>query len=216
MIVLTLSSEIRNTVITNRQGMVVYKTNTPEPTFDWLGTTTIYKPKPNADQYDTSDQFEVMGEIEWHIFRPSKFRFGGNEVEAKRFIERRGLMGRKRVFTGPDGRSYRWDMVSRTRVVVLSLNDGSRTVVARSHRVTGRRRKATLEISPTLAPMMDVVILTFVFVEKLRMEKEQVLKGTASLMFGTLAALGGISITTRTRCTRGGRPAVATHNRLTK
>jgi hypothetical protein len=94
MIVLTLSSEIRNTVITNRQGMVVYKTKTPEPTFDWLGTTTIYKPKPNADQYDTSDQFEVMGEIEWHIFRPSKFRFGGNEVEAKRFIERRGLMGR--------------------------------------------------------------------------------------------------------------------------
>jgi hypothetical protein len=94
MIVLTLSSEIRNTVITNRQGTVVYKTKTPEPTFDWLGTTTIYKPKPNADQYDTSDQFEVMGEIEWHIFRPTKFRFGGNEVEAKRFIERRGLMGR--------------------------------------------------------------------------------------------------------------------------
>jgi hypothetical protein len=145
---------------------------------------------------------------------------------------------RKRVFTGPDGRSYRWDMVSRTRVVVvsalhffhqciwpstvlfqLSLNDGSRTVVARSHRVTGRRRKATLEISPTLAPMMDVVILTFVFVEKLRMEKEQVLKGTASLMFGTLAALGGISITTRTRCARGGgprRPAVATHDKLTR
>jgi hypothetical protein len=129
-------------------------------------------------------------------------------------------------------------MVSRTRVVVvsalhffhqciwpstvlfqLSLNDGSRTVVARSHRVTGRRRKATLEISPTLAPMMDVVILTFVFVEKLRMEKEQVLKATAGLMFGTLVlALGGISPTKRTRCARGGgprRPAVATHDKLT-
>ncbi|OAX35003.1 hypothetical protein K503DRAFT_402989 [Rhizopogon vinicolor AM-OR11-026] len=169
MIVFTLSSEhVRNTVFTNEQGLVIYKTNTPS-----FGDTTIHKIKPNTDQLDMRDQFEIMGEIEWNITASTKFRLGGTEVETKSFIPRHGLAGRKRVFTGPDGRSYRWDIDR--RVVVLSLNDGSQTVVARSHRATlgiiGRRRKATLEISPTVAHMMDIIIMTFIYVQRIRKKK---------------------------------------------
>ncbi|KAG0696213.1 hypothetical protein DFH29DRAFT_952080 [Suillus ampliporus] len=180
MLSFTLSSErVRDTVITNAQGQVIYKTNTPFR----LGvrTTTIQKIKPNDDM-SMRDQFEVMGEIEWHTFASSKFRFGGTEVATKDFIPRRGWRGRKRVFTGPDGCSYRWDL--QFRVVVLSRDDGSRTEVARFHRATlgiiGRKRKATLEVSPEVAHMMDTVIMTFIYVEKLRMDKEQASRNAAA------------------------------------
>jgi hypothetical protein len=75
MIKFTLSSEhVRNTVITNEQGQIMYKTDT----FRFgTRTTTIYKAKPNASRSGARDQFDVIGEIEWHTFTPAKFRFGG-------------------------------------------------------------------------------------------------------------------------------------------
>ncbi|KAG1853160.1 hypothetical protein DFJ58DRAFT_841690 [Suillus subalutaceus] len=163
MIFLTLSAE-----------HVIYKTETP---FRLLGvrTTTIWKIKPNDDQHHMQDQFDVLGEIEWHDFASSKFRYGGTEVETKKFIPKRGLLGQKRVFIGADSRPYRWDLKS--SVVVLSRDDASRTEVARSHRATlgiiGRKREAMLEVSPEVAHMMDTIIMTFIYVEKLRMDQEE-------------------------------------------
>ncbi|OJA16393.1 hypothetical protein AZE42_08837 [Rhizopogon vesiculosus] len=94
MIVLTLSSEhVRNTVFTNEQRQVIYKISIPI-----FGDTTIHKIKPNANQFAMRDRFEIMGKID--------------------YIPSHGFTGRKRVFTGPDGRSYRWDLDK--RVVVVS------------------------------------------------------------------------------------------------
>lgn len=182
MISLTLSTErVRNTVISNEQGQIIYKTNTPFKLFG-VRTTTIQKIRPNDDQSHMQDQFDILGEIEWHALASSKFRFRGTEVETKEFIPKKGLWGRKRVFTGPDGRPYRWDL--KRRVVVLSRDDGGRTEVARFHRATlgiiGRKRKARLEVSPELAHMMDTVIMTFIYVEKLRRDKEEASKNAAA------------------------------------
>jgi hypothetical protein len=93
MITFTLSTErVRNAVITNEQGQIIYKTDTP---FRFgTRTTTICKIKPNADLSDMRDQFDVIGEIEWHSFTSSKFRFGGAEVDTKEFIPRRGFTRR--------------------------------------------------------------------------------------------------------------------------
>ncbi|KAG2363701.1 hypothetical protein BDR07DRAFT_1403628 [Suillus spraguei] len=169
MIRLTLSSErVRNTVITDEQGQILYKTDTPFRLFG-TDTTTIHRIKPNDDPYHMRDQFE------WHDFISSKFPTGGTEIETKQFIPRKGLLGRKRVFTGPDGRPYRWDL--KFKVVILSRDDGSRMEVARFHRATlgiiGKKRKAMLEVSPEMAHMMDTVIMTFVYVEQLRRDKEK-------------------------------------------
>jgi hypothetical protein len=120
MILLTLSTEhVRNTVITNEQGQIIYKTQTP---FRLVGvrTTTIQKVRPYDNQYHMRHQFDVLGEIEWHTFTSSKFRSGGTEITTKKFIPKRGLWGRERVFVGPDGRPYRWDLKS--RVVVLDFS----------------------------------------------------------------------------------------------
>ncbi|KIK42580.1 hypothetical protein CY34DRAFT_804828 [Suillus luteus UH-Slu-Lm8-n1] len=163
MATLTLSTEdVRETVITgtNEQGQILYKTNTPFGFFK--STTTIQKGS------------EVIAEIEWHSWSSSKLRFNGTEVEAEKFITFGGYLNQKFVFTGPDGRSYRWDQHHN---LVLSRNEEVRTEVARYHRATlgiiGKKRKATLEVSPEVAHMMDTIIITFIYIEKLRGEKER-------------------------------------------
>ncbi|OJA19483.1 hypothetical protein AZE42_13282 [Rhizopogon vesiculosus] len=84
---------------------------------------------------------------------------------------------------------------TRELLLLLSLNDGSRTVVARSHRATlgiiGRRREATLEISPAVAHMMDIVIMTFIYVETIRMKKERSSRNAGG---GAMSgAMGGVA-----------------------
>lgn len=131
---LTLSSEsVRNTTFTNETGQVIYKTSHP---FSFKGTTTIHKVVPNDDPMDMRDQFEVMGEIEWH-WVSATLRMNGQVLQSSEFMPKHGLGGRcvthllaimlsfygcafrsKRPFTGPDGRKYRWDMLR--KVVVVS------------------------------------------------------------------------------------------------
>ncbi|KAL4065945.1 hypothetical protein V8B97DRAFT_1066417 [Scleroderma yunnanense] len=178
---LTLSSEsVRNTVMTNEDGQVLYRTSTPFR----LGvrTTTIFKVVPNTNPSDMQDHLEAIGEIKWHLFGPSMMRLNGREMNTDQFIPRHGFTGRKRTFMGPDARSYRWDMLY--NVVVLSHNDDTRRELARSHRrslgIIGPRREPSLDIHSDLMPMLDTVVLTFVYVEKLRMDKEERRKRAAA------------------------------------
>jgi len=172
---LTLSSQsVRNAVMTNETGQVLYKTSHPS-ILGKLGTTTIRKIQPSTDSLDMHDNFDVMGEIEWHWFGSSTFRINGQEMQTNDFLPRHGITGRKRTFTGPDGLPYRWDMLLRD--VVLSRDDGSRTEVARYHGGTlgiiGPKTKPHLDVDPDVMHMLDLIVLTFIYVEKLRKDKER-------------------------------------------
>ena len=58
----------------------------------------------------------------------------------------------------------------------MSRDDGSKTEVARYHRGTlgiiGPKKKSRLDVDPDVMHMLDLIILTFVYVEKLRMDIE--------------------------------------------
>jgi hypothetical protein len=100
----------------------------------------------------------------------------------------------RRIFTAPgDGRSFKWSLgISHSTVSVgnaftrrvsliiatpqLELNDGSKTPAARSHRSNrgfiGKARQARLEIFPGFEHLVDIFLITYVYVEKLRKERE--------------------------------------------
>ncbi|KAL4075094.1 hypothetical protein V8B97DRAFT_1537785 [Scleroderma yunnanense] len=173
---LTLSSEnVRSTTFTSASGQPLYVSSTP-CRFMW--PTTIRKYVSDDFQLEMKDRFEVAAQIRWRIFCPPVFRIGGKLLRSDSFLRKQGHTGRKRTFKGPDGRGYRWDM--HHRVVVLSLDDSSRQEVARYRRTTSgcfdllgvKSTKPCLEISPEVEYMLDLVILTFIYVEKLRMDKE--------------------------------------------
>ncbi|KAN0087840.1 hypothetical protein V8E55_006461 [Tylopilus felleus] len=173
---LTLSSEaVRNAVMTNESGQILYRTFHPLKLGLSQGTTTIQKIKPNDDPMDMRNQFEVLAQIEWRLTTPSTFHMHGQELSSDVFIPRHGILGRKRTFTGPDGRSYRWGMHRDT--VVLSHNDETRTELARYHRATlgiiGPKQRPYLDITPEVVHMLDMIVVTFVYIEKLHMDKER-------------------------------------------
>jgi len=177
--ILTLSSEsVRNTVFTDERGLPVYKSTTPFR----LGTRSTTISRQVSSESRSEDPIEVMGRIDWRCFGSSIFTIGGQRLESNAFLPRHGFFGNKRTFTGPDGRRYRWDM--NYRDVVLSLDDTSKTEIARYHRATlgiiGKRRSACLEIASDAEHMLDLVVLTFIYVEKLRMEKEARRRGAAA------------------------------------
>lgn len=171
---LILSSEgVRNTTMTNEDGQVLYKTSTP---FRFgARTTTLYKVVPNTDPDDMRDHLERIGEIEWNLIGSSVMRLRGQEMMTDTFIPRHGIRGRKRTFEGPDGLPYRWDMDF--KFVRLSRDDTTRQELARSYRrslgIIGPRRDPFLDVDLNLMHMLDTVVLTFVYVEKLRMDKEK-------------------------------------------
>ena len=98
------------------------------------------------------------------------------------------------MFTGPDGIQYRWALgafgMKYPKVGQLSapprssaLNhgmklvttDGKKTVIARFHRAHYfiKKQKARLEIHPAGVDMLDYIVLTWVFAEYKRKERER-------------------------------------------
>lgn len=59
----------------------------------------------------------------------------------------------------------------------LVTNDGSKTPIAYFHQkrygVFGKKRPAFLEITPAGGHMIDVIVYTFVYIEKIRKDKER-------------------------------------------
>ncbi|KAG9312480.1 hypothetical protein JVU11DRAFT_6866 [Chiua virens] len=125
----------RNASFSHESGQVLYK-------------TTLHKIKPNDDPMDMHDQFDTIGEIEWHFIGSSTFRLHGETMQSNEFLPSRGLLRWKRTFMGPDGRAYRWNML--INAVVLSRDDETRTEVARYYRgslgIIGRKQKPRLEV----------------------------------------------------------------------
>ena len=101
------------------------------------------------------------------------------------------------MFTGPDGVQYRWSLgpggmtlpkvrVFFTSPVPSTLNCGTKlvttdekkTVIAEFHRARyfKKKQKARLEVRPAGMHMLDHIILTFVFAETRRREREAAAK----------------------------------------
>ena len=60
----------------------------------------------------------------------------------------------------------------------MELNDGSNTIVSQSHRsdvglIGGGPRPAYLEIFPDFEDLVDVILVTYILVEKIRKDREK-------------------------------------------
>ncbi|KAF9463421.1 hypothetical protein BDZ94DRAFT_610006 [Collybia nuda] len=169
-----------NATYSNDAGQVIYKVDTPLK----LGReiTTIKRVIPNDiadsenDEVDMRDRFGFLGQIEHKAIASSVIKFGGAEIETKDYFRKEGWgsYGRHRVFTGPDDREYKWILGSWASKLVL--NDGKKTPIARfrqkSYGIFGRAHSARLEIEPAGEGIMDTILITFVYIEKTRKDRE--------------------------------------------
>ncbi|KAK1229414.1 hypothetical protein PQX77_007534 [Marasmius sp. AFHP31] len=151
---------------------------------------------PGSFSRERGSKFIYLAEIDWRRFTSSKFRFGdGLEVMARNFYRKEGWgpYGRHRVFTAKDGKEYKWlqhSFHSEVRPTLalklnsllivlidkLITNDQNKTTLAKSAQksfgLIGKAHPGYLEIFPSGEHMVDEIFVTFIYVEKLRKEKE--------------------------------------------
>ncbi|KAF9009727.1 hypothetical protein BDQ17DRAFT_1235527 [Cyathus striatus] len=138
-------------------------------------TSTIERIVPN---------YQPIAEIDFHKIRSTIIRYQGREISAGDFFTKGilGSLGSHRAFTGPDGKSYVWKF--RNNEPELFVNDGSKTPVAHFHRrhrgFFSKSRPASLEIFPVGQHMMDLIIVTFVYIAKLREDRKKRARAAAS------------------------------------
>ncbi|KAF9266003.1 hypothetical protein L218DRAFT_129808 [Marasmius fiardii PR-910] len=155
---LTLSGNFLKSTYTDEKGRVIYKVQTSNK---HGGKTTITQ----------SDRFAHLARIDWKVGHAILVR-GGEELSTKTFFRRDGFWaGKDRLFSGDDGREYKWHLGSWGSE--LQLNDESKTPVAKLVRgniggIFGQKRPSVFEVYPAGEHMVDLIMLTFLYMEKFR------------------------------------------------
>ncbi|KAF9009733.1 hypothetical protein BDQ17DRAFT_1406716 [Cyathus striatus] len=157
------------------EGHSIYRVKTPLKMVHL--TSTIERAIPNIQQNSSGPEtFGFLAAIEFHNITPSRIRYRGQEFSVNDFFRKKidltGL-GSYRVFTGPDDKEYYWKLGNTAE---LFLNDDSKTPVAHFHHkhygIFRKKRPASLEIFPAGEHMMDLILVTFIYIEKLRVDLE--------------------------------------------
>ncbi|KAH7890148.1 hypothetical protein F5I97DRAFT_1827735 [Phlebopus sp. FC_14] len=157
-------SDYMNTDISDEQGRLLYRINTP---FAWKNQkTTVTK------YAEKTQQPEELAVIEWKWLKNPVIHFKGNTVAADDLLTTRSWSS-GRYFKGPDGRMYKWKI--QTTNCWLKLED-SDLVLAKYHDRNFGIRKSShppyLEISSSVTHMLDELITTFIYAEKLSLDAQ--------------------------------------------
>ncbi|KAJ4475528.1 hypothetical protein J3R30DRAFT_3706059 [Lentinula aciculospora] len=125
--------------------------------------------------------FEYIAQIDWKMIKSTKIRFAtgqrsGKEIHVKDLFRRQGwgAWGRHHIFTGEDGKEYKWRMVRNHSEMVS--NDSSKTLIAKSHAKMlfhSKQNPPRLEIFPTGLHMVDEIFVTFCYIERMRQAMEE-------------------------------------------
>lgn len=83
---------VRNTIITNELGHVLYSTSTAF-SFD-TRATSVKKHVPNEFNIGKVESSELLAEIQWHTFSSSVIKYDGKDLLASEFIPTKGILGR--------------------------------------------------------------------------------------------------------------------------
>jgi len=164
-------------------GDVQYKVRSPIKVHERISTISrrvdVDIPRRNSgaseqgDATTDSGTFGHLAQLSWYLRAPSVMRIGGKDIDPKNFFQKPKVPWyafQQRIFTAQDGKEYRW--TGGAHYTKLKLNDGSDTLVAeyrcKSVGLISKARDPYLEIFPPYEHMVDEIIITFVYVERLR------------------------------------------------
>ncbi|TFK64518.1 hypothetical protein BDN72DRAFT_901481 [Pluteus cervinus] len=171
-----------NATYTQEDGTPMYQVTTP---FSLISpTATIERAISGFEQgtaaaFTAHHRYEFLAQVEFHTWSSSILRIEREEVKTSVFFTEGGFtlretLGSSRKFIGPDGKEYKWILNPKTPTLVL--NDAARTFVAKLHikhyGIFHKARPAFLEISPLGMHMVDLILITFVYIEKLVVPRE--------------------------------------------
>ncbi|KAI0062117.1 hypothetical protein BV25DRAFT_1916401 [Artomyces pyxidatus] len=187
-------NNLLNTVLRDERGEPLFRIHT---TPGWTGrittvsrfvagrkSTSYARPPVEGVRRDNASDTDIhlmgleereVAQIEWHAFRQSVFCHGGQKKKIDSYMPGKGVLQRRRIFTASDGRAYRWVLGMRT--CWLKTDDGNDAKLARFHRsstgIIGEAHNTFLEISPEAVPILEELVMTFIWVERRREQREK-------------------------------------------
>ncbi|KXN87036.1 hypothetical protein AN958_09382 [Leucoagaricus sp. SymC.cos] len=123
--------------------------------------------------------FAFYAQVEFRVFSASRFRYNSLDVSVDDFFHKEGWswFGRGRVFTASDGKEYRWDLRAGYLEMIRNDESKSRVVKFREYQMNlgplGKGRQASLEVDPSCEPILDEIMMTFIYCHKLRKDREE-------------------------------------------
>ncbi|KDQ60511.1 hypothetical protein JAAARDRAFT_125792 [Jaapia argillacea MUCL 33604] len=160
----TRTDSIR-TILLDERDFPVYKIETPYSSGLRKDTTVYRRAGTYPDTY-----FEEVARIHWHHFHQSEIVYGGKILRVGDYLRKSGVIGQNKKFVAPDGKQYKW--VLQMRGQKLITNDFNETLVASFKEANLGIRKpkhpGCLQIYPSGQHMMDLIVVTFVYLEQKR------------------------------------------------
>ncbi|KAJ6577669.1 hypothetical protein B0H19DRAFT_1252989 [Mycena capillaripes] len=185
-----------DTVYNDESGALLYKAKTPFKMHNRQTTISrVVDGIPSAQE--ESAHFTNHVTIDWRVLESNvHIHFGGQELAARDFFRKEGSgwYGRfvhfflwlksiqiitseykHHIFTAQDGREFKWVLDGLTSKLLPS--DSSKTVVTAYNRKKYipfvKTSKGSIEILPPFEDMLDEIMVTFVYAERLREQEER-------------------------------------------
>jgi len=117
-----------------------------------------------------------MPQIQWHSFGPDMVSVNGKKLTPiSEFLVEDKKSRSSWTFVAPDGGEYKWKLDSGEFTLIECK---SNTVVARSHNrklglLSGKPHPMSLDIMQQAIPLLDVVVLSFIIVEKKKRSRNE-------------------------------------------
>ncbi|KDQ60509.1 hypothetical protein JAAARDRAFT_126342 [Jaapia argillacea MUCL 33604] len=154
------------TILLDEHDFPVYRIETPY-SFGLRKDTTVYR---RAGTYPDT-HFEEMARIHRHHFHQSEIVYGGKILRVGDYLRKIGVIGQNRKSIAPDGKQYKWVLQMRGQKVLIT-NDFNETFIASFKEANFGIRKpkhaGCLQIFPSGQHMMDLIVVTFVYLEEKR------------------------------------------------
>ncbi|TCD64674.1 hypothetical protein EIP91_003788 [Steccherinum ochraceum] len=169
-------NDINKTVIMTADGVAKYRVATRRKFLVGPPLSQIYRCATGPDSEDT-----LIGEVEWKrwshpVVRSDRFDGTMREMELKDFLYKLGRNhSTTRYFLGSNDKEYCWNTVKGVGCVLSDRN--GKKEIARLHcqalpdAYTGQE-KWHIKVNPTSLDL-DMIIITFVIVEKRRREQDE-------------------------------------------
>lgn len=139
-----------------------------------ISTSGLFNSKTTVTKHDQRRGDNIIGVITWRTYRDTTMwlEATGSEVAAKSLLQSK-LFSSSRTFTAPDGKAYVWNL--RKTNCALKVQ-GTNLQLVKYHRrnvgIMSPSHPPYLEISPSVYHILDLVLVTFIYVERISKRRE--------------------------------------------
>ncbi|GJE88100.1 hypothetical protein PsYK624_041830 [Phanerochaete sordida] len=163
-----------NVELVRPDGVALYAVSTP---FKMSGQTTKIMKYTAGDGSDAEASMDEIARINWHYIKTTRIIYKGEILEVNKFLPRPKKFTESRCFVAPNGQTYKWKLGYGWRLKTVGPDP---QIVATYHPANKRADKGRIEVDVSVLDFLDLVITTWVYMEKTNRDHGGQANGTSA------------------------------------